>query len=362
MIDIGRVFEGLLFATNRDRALYIGTVTRDRPQWLRDNPSRWQPLRDVHQKAAAPWPRAGSESNTEAMSAGPRSPASPGDAQNDSDNDGAALPERCSPPCQPTLLPAPIKADVPSASTQAEPLPCAAAAASETKEEKTQLGANDGKRGRRDGRRGKKQKGPAETSKSARKLSPELMRIVLDALRECPARFRAAHKAGIHRKTLEYWIRRSKAGDNGYDIEWQGLTLRFHEHCELAIADALDKPLEIAWCEGMGLAFKTDPFLVDLGYQGADAYERDENGKVIVEATGAPNATMLRFLLEWRPPEKWRENPNIDNPRKSGVLVVGDHAKELKNTKDTSASIAVRKWNSRMRKIRGAKASLFENL
>ena len=47
--------------------------------------------------------------------------------------------------------------------------------------------------------------------------------IVLDSLTECPILSHAARKAGIHRKTLEYWIKRSEAGDDGYDIEWQGV-------------------------------------------------------------------------------------------------------------------------------------------
>src|SRR5260221_8950247 len=32
-----------------------------------------------------------------------------------------------------------------------------------------------------------------------------------------PGAYHAATKAGIHRKTLEYWLRRSAAGDAGYD-------------------------------------------------------------------------------------------------------------------------------------------------
>jgi hypothetical protein len=65
-------------------------------------------------------------------------------------------------------------------------------------------------------------------------LSPERMRIVFDSLTEVPILNHAATKAGIHRKTLEYWLRRSAAGDAGYDIEWQGMEWRFHEHCTSA--------------------------------------------------------------------------------------------------------------------------------
>ena len=72
------------------------------------------------------------------------------------------------------------------------------------------------------------------------------MRIVLDSLAECPILSNAANKAGIHRKTLAYWIKRSTAGDAGYDIEWQGETWKFHEHCEAAMDEAHDKILAAA--------------------------------------------------------------------------------------------------------------------
>ena len=97
---------------------------------------------------------------------------------------------------------------------------------SETKEPKTEttpLGAVGPKRGRRRGRQPENQKLPAEVAKAGRMLSPERMRIVLDSLTEVPILDHAATKAGIHRKTLEYWLRRSAAGDAGYDIEWQGI-------------------------------------------------------------------------------------------------------------------------------------------
>ena len=89
------------------------------------------------------------------------------------------------------------------------------------------------------------------------------MRIVLDSLRECPILSHAASKAGIHRKTLEYWIKRSKAGDDGYDIEWRGEIWRFHEHCESAIEEAHDKLLEARTHIAMGgVVYKNDEFLV----------------------------------------------------------------------------------------------------
>jgi hypothetical protein len=79
------------------------------------------------------------------------------------------------------------------------------------------------KRGRRRGRQPENQKLPEKVAKAGRMLSPERMRIILDSLTEVPILKHAATKAGIHRKTLEYWLRRSAAGDAGYDIEGKAL-------------------------------------------------------------------------------------------------------------------------------------------
>ena len=150
------------------------------------------------------------------------------------------------------------------------------------------------------------------------------MRIVLDSLREYPILSIAASKAGIHRKTLEYWIKRSAAGDAGYDLEWEGFEWRFHEHCQTAIEEADDKVLAAAWDMAMdGVIYKTDQFLVDLGYQGRDAYLRDENGNPVPETIRNANPKMLRFILERLRPEKCGKHRKIDVPHHGGVLVVG---------------------------------------
>jgi hypothetical protein len=190
-----------------------------------------------------------------------------------------------------------------------------------------------------------KQKLPAGNSKSARKLSHERMRIVLDALRERPILSDAADKAGIHRKALEYWMKNSETGHDGYDVEWQGLTSRFHEHCQSAIDEAHDRLLAVVWNIARGVISKTDPFLVDLGYQGADAYAKDENGDFIVEVVGRPNPKMIRFFLELVRPETWGKNQKIDIPQKGGVVVIGESTEALKN--NSAASSKVRKSCSR---------------
>jgi hypothetical protein len=203
--------------------------------------------------------------------------------------------------------------------------------------ETTPLGAVGPKRGRRRGRQPENQKLPAEVAKAGRMLSPERMRIVLDSLTEVPILNHAATKAGIHRKTLEYWLRRSAAGDAGYDIEWQGIEWRFHEHCTSAIDEADDSLRAVMWQIAMGVVSKTD-----------------ENGNFIVEACGQPNMKMARHFLEWQRPEKWGKRRKRHVPHNAGVLVIGGDVTK-KPEYDTTASVKARKWKSFSRKFREAK-------
>jgi hypothetical protein len=204
-------------------------------------------------------------------------------------------------------------------------------AMSETKESKTD------KRGRRGGRQPENQRLPAEVVKAGRMLSPERMRIVLNSLTEVPILNHAATKAGIHRKTLEYWLRRSAAGDAGYDIEWQGIEWRFHEHCTSAIDQANDSLCAAMWQIAMGVVSKTD-----------------ENGNFILEACGQPNMKMARHFLQWQRPEKWGESPKRHVPHNAGVLVIGGDVIK-KPEYDTTASVKARKWKSFSCKFREAK-------
>ena len=166
-------------------------------------------------------------------------------------------------------------------------------------------------------------------------LSPERMRIVLDSLREVPILHHAATKAGIHRKTLEYWLRRSAAGDAGYDIEWQGIEWRFHEHCTSAIDETYDSLRAVMWQIAMGVVSKTD-----------------ENGNFF--ECSQLNTKMARYFLEWQRPEKWGKRRKRHVPRNAGVLVIGGDVTK-KPEYDTTASVKARKWKSVSRKFREAK-------
>ena len=127
-----------------------------------------------------------------------------------------------------------------------------------------------------------------------------------------------------------------------------------HEHCKSAIEEAYDKLLGAVWDIAMGgVVYKNDEFLLSLGYEGPDAYLRDENGIPVLETMCKANPTMLRFLLELLRPHKWVKHPKIDVPQKGGVVIIGDITKKPENS--SAASIKARQWKSRSKRIRGAK-------
>ena len=53
-INAGLIFDGILFDTCLDRALYIRTETKYRARWLERNAGKWRRLQDVLESAAPP--------------------------------------------------------------------------------------------------------------------------------------------------------------------------------------------------------------------------------------------------------------------------------------------------------------------
>ena len=119
------------------------------------------------------------------------------------------------------------------------------------------------------------------------------MRILLDSLAEYPALIYATKKAGIHRRTPEYWLKGSEAGHEGYDLEWRGETAKFHEHYISAMDEGGGHLEEVVFRLATGydeiltyrgrVSYKFDPVLRSLGHQGPDAYLKDENGDPVPE-------------------------------------------------------------------------------
>ena len=233
----------------------------------------------------------------------------------------------------------PPQADTVSGENLAEPpKPCGGGAGRDIERSKVKDGAAEAMFSNRHsaGRHREQRKRPVERWKTQPKAAAraERMLIVIEALTERPIYRYAAQKAGIHRKTLEYWLRRSEEGHDGYEIEWQGFTLPFHEHCATArdIANDMLKHSALEIAKGVRV--------------------RMEDGKLIEEVVGPPNGRMIRFYLERFRPDKWGKNPKIDRPQSGGVLVIGDATKQPQTC--PPASIGARRWKSFSKKVRDA--------
>ena len=363
---IGHEFaDGYLFATNGHRCFYIGKSARDRLHWLKANPDKYLSLKDVEQEVARLRLAIESETNLEAGPAEPNGQTSFRDVREEGGEESAVTlidtpAADASLPFQPTSLPVPVPTLI-EGTTKAESLRGAKVILSDTsgsKEETTPLGEMGRKRGRRRSRQPENQKLPAEGAKARRM---ERMRIVFDSLTEVPIFSHAAIKAGIHRKTLKNWLKRSAAGDAGYDLEWQGIEWRFHEHCKSAMEEAYDKLMDIMFQRAFvgydrvltyrgRVVYKIDQRLVELGYQGPDAYLKDENGSPVPETIRKLDPKAMRFILKWYRPERWGKRRKIDALREGGVLVLGDKKREY----DTTASIKARRWKAGSRIIQQA--------
>jgi hypothetical protein len=266
----------------------------------------------------------------------------------------SAFPEACQAPLKSTSRAIALTDDFPAVSVEVEllpraeavsreadaegPEPCLGLAGRDIEQPKAKCGpveATASNQGHSDARRRKQRGRPPDRlthPKAGGMLSPERMLIVIESLKEKPIYRYAAEKAGIHRRTLEYWLKGSKAGNDRYDIKWQGFTLPFHEHCETAINIAHDKLLTSALEIARGVRIRMD-----------------ENGKSIQEVVGPLNGKMIRFCLELARPERWGKYPDMDNPPTGGVLVLGDANKQ--HGTYPSASIKARQWTSGLKKV-----------
>jgi len=361
VIDSNLIVDGLLFATAGYRCRYLGTSNRDKPRWLEENKGGYQRIEDVLQESA----QLGQPHDVGVAPPGPNCEISSRDIGKDADDDHnvsliGTLPEHRSPPHQPTSLPGPANESVPDGPSQPELLARAKVATSEStgaKAEATPLGTMGCKRGPSDGRRRKKERLAAGTSKSARGPSPESMRLVLDALRKCPVIRDAAREAGLHRKTIERWIKCSRAGHEGYDVEWQGFTWRFHEAYEVAVDEAHEMLEGELLGSAIEVAFKTDPFLVDLGFQGEDAYATDEHGNFIPEGIRIRDGRMALRWLSRKRPETYGKPPKRRRrgmPQSGNVLVIGQTTKKPQH--NTAASVKARSYKALSRIVRDTKA------
>jgi hypothetical protein len=286
-IDYALTADGLLFGSNRDRCLYLGKSRKDRPQWLKENPGNYWRLDDLEIEPDRPDQPDRRQSVAPAPAQPTFEPASSDVRKGSDDADVAAATrpaENSTAQCRPALPPAPVK---PGAPPQPKPQPYIEPAVNDIERPKVVVSpveatvCNQEHSGtcRRENQQAPGQRRKTR-SKAAQRLLAERMLIVIEALTERPIYRDAAEKAGVHHKTLEYWLKCSKAGNEDYEIEWQDYTLPFHEHCATAIDIAHDKILTSAWELAMGVRI------------------RFEDGNLIEEVVGRPNGKMMRFFLE----------------------------------------------------------------
>ena len=99
--------------------------------------------------------------------------------------------------------------------------------------------------------------------------------------------------------------------------------------------------------------YKIDQGLVGLGYQGPDAYLKDENGKPVPETVHKEDTKAQLRVLKRHRPDTWGKRPKINAPREGSVLVIGDVTKKPKC--NTAKSVRARKWKADSRRIREEK-------
>lgn len=177
-----------------------------------------------------------------------------------------------------------------------------------------------------------------------KKNSPErLLRIVRYAA-ELPVMAEVCRRAGLSTITLRKYLKDSADGSpdsgDGYDMEIEGIKVRFHDWFYAAMNDGVDKveaaAFELAYGEKEEVLshhgrvqYKYDPDLLALGFpEGPGSYLLDEiTGLPIPETIPLQDPDMLRFILKARRRDVYGDKSSVDHNVRGGVLVVGVTAK-----------------------------------
>ena len=95
------------------------------------------------------------------------------------------------------------------------------------------------------------------------------------------------------------------------------------------------------------VVYKIDQDLVGLGFQGPDAYLRDENGNPVPETVRKVDTKAMRFILEWYRRDTWGKHPKRNAACVRIIFGLLSHV-----TDDKYATLVkVRKWKSGWRWI-----------
>jgi len=176
-----------------------------------------------------------------------------------------------------------------------------------------------------------------------RKNTPERMRYFLNKLLEIANVTRACGLSGIAYPTLRYWLEKSENGTagDGYDLEYAGDMKRFHQHyydtrdaaiqmVEDAYVDRAIRGYYEVLSDNGRVVYQIDPELDALGFEGPDAYLRDDEGRPIPERILHQDPEVqLQVLRAWRR-DKYGAREQVDVTVRGGVMVVGARLKDPK--------------------------------
>lgn len=167
------------------------------------------------------------------------------------------------------------------------------------------------------------------------KYTPALATGILDAIARFPNLCHACAMHGIVYQTWRYWIIKSKNGrpGDGFDLDYAGRVDRLHVHYDECRDESVQRVEDGYLRRAIGfketlhhhgrVQYKMDEDLLRLGFEGYEAYLRDENGQPVPESIDMQEPdTMLNVLKHFRP-ERWTTNVNVDVTHRGGVLVVG---------------------------------------
>lgn len=180
-------------------------------------------------------------------------------------------------------------------------------------------------------------------NRAAKKNTPDRLKRLLSYIAETPVTNSACLRAAISVSTLKYWLQSSKEGapGDGYDIELGeddetddrgGRFVRFHDAWDAAMEAGVEKLETVIINRAMGyrepltyqgrIIYQVDPDLVALGYEGMEAYLRDENGVPVPESVWKMDPDLAMFILKARKPQVYGAKASLDVNVRGGVLVI----------------------------------------
>lgn len=178
--------------------------------------------------------------------------------------------------------------------------------------------------------------------RAAKKNTPRNLTRLLSYAAEMPVGADAARRCGISYSTLKYWLQKSLEGapGDGFDMTLgendengtDNNTIRFHEAWDVAMDAGVAKTERATIQRATGywepltyqgkVIYKQNPDLLELGFDGPQAYLLDEFGAPVPESVWKMDPDLAMFILKTRLPKTYGAKASLDINVKGGVLVV----------------------------------------